>query len=285
VNYARQIALQLMQDGGMGDAERAAGRIDGPPALAMLSGTEKFLLPPGGVLLDDPAFCALDPTVPLRLPFPKVFLEWAMPPPPEGDDPGEADDPGFVRSAPTKRALLAAELPEASGSVRVPEGSPQGGVIFCRPFFWFPCHGRWSTMEPFLIPQLDYLEEVRPGGPKSFVTISATPGRNEYSSGGPLLSLLNALACNDVGTETTTSGRPKGGRSPKTPLGFDSYHTLVLGGGRGGSGASTGTGRSPREHVRRGHIRRLPTGSYTWVNAAVIAAGSGGRVQKTYRVR
>lgn len=42
---------------------------------------------------------------------------------------------------------------------------------------------------------------------------------------------------------------------------------------------------SPREHLRRGHIRRLEDGRKFWINAAVVAAGNGGKIHKDYGIR
>lgn len=48
---------------------------------------------------------------------------------------------------------------------------------------------------------------------------------------------------------------------------------------RGGSHAS------PRFHVRRGHIRRLPDGRRTWVKQCSVGDVSNGRIDKDYRVK
>lgn len=42
---------------------------------------------------------------------------------------------------------------------------------------------------------------------------------------------------------------------------------------------------SPRFHVRRGHVRRLPSGSLTWVRQCTVGDASLGRIDKDYRVR
>ena len=44
-----------------------------------------------------------------------------------------------------------------------------------------------------------------------------------------------------------------------------------------------GTHRSPRQHLRRGHIRRLPT-KKVWVNSAIIGNSKNGIIQKDYAV-
>jgi len=46
----------------------------------------------------------------------------------------------------------------------------------------------------------------------------------------------------------------------------------------------TGTHASPRVHLRRGHIRKLPTGNSVWVQPCVVGDKSKGIVHKNYTV-
>lgn len=96
-----------------------------------------------------------------------------------------------------------------------------------------------------------------------------------------VLGFLNALACSNVTIERGPA--PKQGAKLKNSLPFDAYHTLVLRGPESASG-NTGLGghRSPREHLRRGHIRRLESGNKVWVNATVVNAGAPGKILKDY---
>ena len=45
----------------------------------------------------------------------------------------------------------------------------------------------------------------------------------------------------------------------------------------------TGTHESPRQHLRRGHIRRLESGNI-WVNACVVGNSEKGVIKKSYNV-
>jgi hypothetical protein len=73
--------------------------------------------------------------------------------------------------------------------------------------------------------------------------------------------------------------------SKKLPPIFE-YRTLhiahdeerAVGPGKGGTHAS------PRLHLRRGHIRRLPTGVRVWVRSAVVGSRDRGFVAKQYAV-
>ncbi|MEO3722889.1 hypothetical protein, partial [Lacticaseibacillus paracasei] len=50
-----------------------------------------------------------------------------------------------------------------------------------------------------------------------------------------------------------------------------------------GTGTRTGTHESPRQHLRRGHIRRLESGNI-WVNACVVGSSEKGVIKKSYNV-
>lgn len=99
---------------------------------------------------------------------------------------------------------------------------------------------------------------------------------------------VQALACSNVGTETIPAARALNRcrvQSGKPKL-FD-YKVLTLGnvGERGdGHGEGGSDRRSPRSHLRRGHIRNLQSGKRTWVNAAFIRGSGDGFVHKDYRV-
>lgn len=102
-----------------------------------------------------------------------------------------------------------------------------------------------------------------------------------------VLGMLNLLSCTNVAIEdlpAPTRLNRKALRNGALP--FDSYKVLVLRAPReSGREAQTSVGRSPREHLRRGHIRRLHSGARVWVNATIVAAGASGRVLKGYQLQ
>ena len=110
---------------------------------------------------------------------------------------------------------------------------------------------------------------------------------NMYSSVKTVLQFLNILACSNVSVEHSPA---PGGKRKEGALPFDSYKYLSVGqvsdGCSGGNGGGGGSHRSPREHLRRGHIRRLGTGKTGWINAMVVGRKEGaGRVYKKYEVK
>lgn len=101
-----------------------------------------------------------------------------------------------------------------------------------------------------------------------------------------VLEFLEALSCKNVSIESHTNH--KKGKSKLDALPFDDYKVLCVNVNKnydsvGNEMVETGTHRSPREHLRRGHIRRLPRGNI-WVQSTVVNPGIGGRIEKIYQV-
>lgn len=95
---------------------------------------------------------------------------------------------------------------------------------------------------------------------------------------------LNALACSNIDVERAL---PKKSGKVKACLPFDTYYTLVVKVPRrkGESEAEyqIRSRRSPREHLRRGHIRKLDD-KCIWINSMVICAGAKGKITKDYLI-
>ena len=102
-----------------------------------------------------------------------------------------------------------------------------------------------------------------------------------------VLNLIEVLACRNVISETQTPSaalNKKRVSNGKTP--FYEYKVLKLDGSNVAASMSSATGISgisPRVHLRRGHIRRLPD-RVVWVNAAVVGNRKSGMLVKDYSV-
>jgi len=102
-----------------------------------------------------------------------------------------------------------------------------------------------------------------------------------------VFELIEALTCKNVTTEpleeidaNVNARRVKAGKLP-----FYETKMLVIN-TRSASGEKHGCGgshASPRQHLRRGHIRRLESGNI-WVNACVVGDSSKGIITKQYSV-
>jgi hypothetical protein len=101
-----------------------------------------------------------------------------------------------------------------------------------------------------------------------------------------VVQLVAALACRNVAQRVihpSSAINKKRARSGKQP--FYSYRILEI--GEGDQAAESGAGgshASPRVHLRRGHIRRLPDRN-VWVNACVVGNKAMGMVTKDYAFR
>lgn len=241
--------------------------------MESLPSAEKFILPHGGLMSDDPEYRALDETEELKLPFPTIAIEyWSS---------------WSHSKFPFQNVLLAQESTDqilCCTATRCME--PIGGTTA-----WYP--PRMMKM-----PRVGYLNRAVPKERhlnKSRVPIIATAEDDgtviDWRNLNILLCFINILRCSNVHSEVMP---PKVDRRPpckrrKDPLPFDTYHILTVDvpGKPGVTGAGLGgSHRSPREHLRRGHIRRLDSGARIWVNACVVAAGKGaGVVRKDYALQ
>lgn len=97
-----------------------------------------------------------------------------------------------------------------------------------------------------------------------------------------VLSMMEALSCKNVESEALPVKPNKFAQRKKGALPYDEYRVLVIKGRKESECESHGgSHRSPREHLRRGHIRRLHSGNI-WVNATIVNPGNHGKVKKVY---
>lgn len=98
------------------------------------------------------------------------------------------------------------------------------------------------------------------------------------------LSAMLIMNCSNVDTEEhpepkhLNRKRAKKGRPP-----IYSYHTLKIRPSKVHGDYHGGTHRSPRLHLRRGHIRNCASGITTWVSPCMVGNADKGVVEKDYR--
>lgn len=253
LNYCRQLR-KAAEELASSKAASAELKREALGTISVCSQAQKFLLPPNGRLLHDSELRALD-GMELNLPHPHIAIEFPA-------DDGTVD----------KTIIFCHQ---------------KGDEILMKSAHWGEATGReWLVSQVFGVPRKDYFDRASGRIMVSGFLVDGRAAAHESAAVSILLGLLNALACSNVKAELSQAPGVKGKMLKAIP--FDAYHVLVLGGSRSeaGDGARTGApGRSPREHLRRGHIRRLPTGARIWVNASVVNAGVGGRVEKDYKVQ
>ena len=69
----------------------------------------------------------------------------------------------------------------------------------------------------------------------------------------------------------------------KLPIIYETKILTIKPSVRSSSAEKGGSHTSPRQHLRRGHIRRLDSGNI-WVNSCVVGSAEKGRIDKSYRV-
>lgn len=266
LNFCRQILVQcgrMVQVPNLPQSRRSA--ISHVSDLCRAS--QKFMLPEGGALILDSQLRGIDDDLPLRMPHAFVALEYQ--------------------------------------AMHV-NGSSHKTVLFCREYddrikilpVVFGSDGAWTPVADCEIPTLGAVQR-RSDGTVGFRYIRPLEGVDKYTGDNVqfpgsdgyftpfvcvVLSFLNALACSNV--QTDIRHPPKAGKKIKAAFPFDSYHVLTIktASASNEDGVFGHSHRSPREHLRRGHIRRLQDGRKLWVNATVVNPGVGGKVTKDYRL-
>lgn len=250
-NFCRQLLTSFAIEG-LPDGDKPFFEV-AKEAAVLADIAQKFILPTGGRVLQDPDFKALGNDI--RLPFQDIALEYFEP----------AVFPGQVLAS--KRIVFASHVED---------------IILIIPAFFLDQDKRWAVLPAASILTKDWRYE---SGGIAFAKVDQRIPDDQYRDEvSVLLCFLNALSCSNVHAHAIPA-RKKG--KSKSALPFDEYHVLTIdvpnkSVAQSGQG---GTHRSPREHLRRGHIRRLQDGRAVWVNAAVIAAGRGaGKITKDYCV-
>jgi hypothetical protein len=275
-NYCRQFvsyAQDLLFRGKV--KEKYRGELSRLAGLA--TAAQKFLLPDGGVYLDDPEFTALDADLELALPFPVLALEYAV----RGSD-------GRIL---TKNILLCEQEDDRiifhpiMMVVGVEFASVDGLPVDSVNRVWRPYQAGSIKTSGYRRPDgWSFRKLDHPFADLKLFPSAISGNENDFvrENCELLLLFLNTLACSNVAIEASIpSKQPK---ASKGALPFDIYHVLSVRSSSEGGQDHGGTHRSPREHLRRGHIRRLSTGKKIWINAVVVNAGAGASVLKDYRL-
>lgn len=278
LNYCRQMVKQFNEqlhfDISLPGVAPAQYRSLQKQALKFAAKAEKFILPAGGYVLEDEyQLRALDDggTV-VRLPFPTIALEYEYPEEVVTD--GERSP---------KRVIFAFEVMDGSGAF----------FLGFMPVSYIERLGSWQVYPVCFFHEGEYFQRDSAHDLPVLRVYSDLPFEkypqlhdDMVSEARVLLGFLNTLACSNVEVVRSSAGSTRKAMGKKGALPFDDYHLLMV---RSRVDANAGcpqagSHRSPREHLRRGHIRRLQDGRKLWVNATIVNPGVGGKVQKDYRV-
>lgn len=237
-------------------------------AIDLAASSKKFIMPSGGRLFDDKEYKALDENEVLRLPYPMIAMEY------EQTIENDYDETMGRVAKSSKRIVFARE---------------RDGHIYIFVCCWVDSQGMWAPLpSEVALPVTGYLDRSNKSQDgrvliRAQLQHQIMPLEDFSDEIGSLLCLLNSLQCSNVKIEHHAPRVTR--KKIKTAHAFDSYHFLMIDAPKQSSGSGHAGGhRSPREHLRRGHIRRLEDRKI-WVNASVVGAGAAGRVSKDYIVR
>lgn len=226
--------------------------------------SKKFILPEGGILLEDHDLRALENIEQLGLPYENFCLEFVLK---TGD--GSTDSPFIRRNV----VVITFKIPFPA----------HGCDTFILTFSSVKEKDAWLLWNVTLLNTKNCIRRDEKN-----VSIFEKPYvDNDSVLNGtyPVLSMVNALACKNVSVEKSPSNAK--GKALKNPYPFEDYHFLTVAiPGRSASSCllADADRRRPREHIRRGHIRQIESGP-VWVNSAIVNHGVGGRIDKAYIVR
>lgn len=265
LNYCRKIVKQYSQMLGV-PSVNSTSKVKMQHVIDLCNASQKFLLPDGGLLLNDYTLKALDSDLPLRLPHQFIALEWLV----------SSQSGGLAH----RSVALVRERIDTSELIVTPVGLINS-------------NGSWITLDDLFIPMTGYLAPEESNKDRAAMNFGFTeypnrcPGELETVYISTVLSFLNALACSNVSIERN---EPKnGGKKIKSAIPFDAYHILTIDEPKShnnGARTTKGDRRSPRQHLRRGHIVRPEGQRPYWRNATIVAAGNcGGKIHKDYQLK
>jgi len=266
LNFCRQMLKSFSEEPGTNSKQEIAH------ATSLCKLSKKFCLPKGGFYEIDPEFRALRGSK-LSLPFEYTAIEWLT----------------------TANEHYNSENCKTIGFIRQTDES----MLFSFAYYIDRSEERQSGYEykdywlyefyEYEVSRVDFLTRDTPDSSQSRFRFKVHSTQQELIDSNQemnvAMSFINILSCSNVRAERRDHKRVK---RLKNALPFDDYHFLTIDCPKRHSPATghhIDERRHPREHLRRGHIRRLENGNRIWVNSTIVNAGVGGKISKDYGVR
>ena len=291
-NYAAQAERDIVKNYSQAPSMAAEYPLIEKRFLNPIKNSVHFALPDTGVIFDDEYRGIRGEEV--RLPFPSITLEYYFP-----------YRNGYLEKDQiwsSKRLILATEYTSEQVALEYPQYDFAFGWLM--PSAWdrqfvkkngetvfsqrFQDSREGVGVNGYAIPLLkSILEKVHEAEGEAGLNHCLKDIGNETAS---ILELCEALSCSNVHHRPIESIDPAVNqrriRDGKVPLyetrtlwidvpNFDNVSVEWQG----------GTHRSPRQHLRRGHIRNLQSGKKVWVNATVVGAKENGIIKKDYAIK
>ena len=294
LNYAAQAAsdikkyaMGLSDYGWNEDAEKSM-------VVANLFATSvHFQISDGGRILDDDLRGICNSQFDFRLPFPLLSISFTY--------------KELAENVDVKRCIIAIDDVD---KIRVITAHGGHGGWFLLPIMVNLQKDKWNAQqlsEADKVAHCDFnsREKLVAGAPvvmlqKSFDAYCRKNGTDEETalleiiSGVPLrsvLELIEALSCSNVSHEpiqrADNAVNARRVRAGKLPLYEIRMLTITVPERKVTARSHPGgTHASPREHLRRGHIRNLSDGKKVWVQSCVVSGGyENGKISKGYSVQ
>lgn len=289
LNYLRQASAKILF--GVPYFERKfpeyAKRVKG--ILSEAARSKKFVLPNGGRIFDTGLRAMPDV---IRLPFPTIVIEY------EAGDAIGVSEQVFGKentTAAPKRIAYAQENDDGWIDVVVIAGTRDGNWAL------LPYFASVHSYEEGMMCSIDQeiASKTNAKAVNGLVTVMHKIGEvanqvdqwelrarvDTLDEVNSVLSLIEALSCINVSSDPIPIRKSNKSSAKRGAIPFDEYHTLTIKPSSGIKYDTAGSsGRTPREHLRRGHIRRISGGRRIWVNSCVVGAGSIGKITSDYEI-
>ena len=285
-NYAAQAEHCLRQSAEQTPAERES--------LLSIAGTIQnsvhFAMPDEGIIFDDDLKGLTGHVEKFRLPFPKITLEYFT---------WEKDR--AADSLPCPKRLIVAEEDKLDGK----------DVIKVVAVCYYASHRMWSPLSLGFVIEWDGNATVVRDEKGLAFGMNGTWGIvNKTHFDGVMqrfgeqagneslmmdfwpemrvfLEFMEAMTCTNIKPQlmepVNIFKQRRRAADGKLPL-YETYVLTIPGEPSAKREHKQGSHASPRQHLRRGHIRRLPAGNI-WVNSCVVGSASKGVIEKSYAVQ
>jgi len=285
----------------------------------LIKRAQKFVLPPDGIVTLNfhETFSEADAEI-VRLPYPVIAIEYAMKPR------NHSEDFTSIVVSSSKRIALAFYKSALGDDLQYLEHMPgtleynEGIIVWPiswldKEKMWSPCWAgvivpmpiQFTELDPHTVRIMDQTNVKHSNkalvvskylhGEYAMMTADAhiESGNDpvqmlSYDTEGELQSVISmccALNCQNVELQNAQIAKRKA-TEKKSPKMYFEYKSLVLKPfePKSVSESKGGTHAKPREHLRRGHFRRLRNGERMWFNDKTINLGVG-KVEKDYYIK
>ena len=224
-----------------------------------------FAIPDDGIIFDDKWKALHGETVPM-LPYPEMTVEF------------------IVNRPENKKMVVVAQQPDKNSDICI------------NTMAYSDTRKGWMFIPAAIIIKNGSIVDSDAGVPFGILSMFSDKDLEDFGIAialqdgiNPLFELLEALSCRNVSTANhqdafkDNNKRIKDGKLPfyeTKMLVIDTQYTPE---GKTGNGGVSHA--SPRQHLRRGHIRRHATAGNIWIQSSVVGDPAKGSINKSYRVK